>query len=522
MYRVLLVDDEPFAIEGLQLLVDWEKNGFQIEAVCGDGEEAARLIRESKPDLVVTDIRMPSMDGLELITQMRREGHKQTKFVVMSGYSDFEYARRALQLGVSHYLTKPIMSDEADEVLESLSKVLEEENRKKRALQYTERYAHRRALSALIRGQSLSAAEQAAVDRISADARGWVYIHAELDESELAAAIEAVEGMGMPETGAGNGPSGCCYIAEQGLDSFGLVCVLRDNGKPALRETAELIYERIREAVNGSLGMLVGAAVGDPAGLSASYRRAAEAKSFLFFNRERKPLYYEEIKEQKFEYDSHLWEAAEGIIEAVETNNEQQIIERLQRIFDHFAGRMTMPSLISAFSTHLMVQCSAICKELEGDPDRLLERTGSPLAVVNEQSLLKLHAFLLSFCLLCREELSALRSRQQGGTIAKVEEYLRRHYRESVTVKEIAEIHFMNPVYLGQAFSRKFGVSINEYIHNLRMDEAKEQLHQGDISGAALAESLGYCSYQHFLKQFEKRYGMKLAEYKKTIMDLKS
>ncbi|MCM3630747.1 response regulator [Paenibacillus glycanilyticus] len=520
MYRVLLVDDEPFAIEGLQLLIDWEKNGFEVEAVCGDGEEAARLIRESKPDLVVTDIRMPFMDGLELITQMRLEGHKQTKFVVMSGYSDFEYARRALHLGVSHYLTKPIMSDEADEVLESLNKVLGEEGRKKRAVWYNERFSRRRALSAFIRGEALSDEELTAVDRISAEAGCWAYIHVELEESVLAAALEAVEKMLESGARAEGTPGG--YILNQEIASFGLICKLREDNKPALREIAELVYEQIRKAVNGGFSLVVGSAVSELTDISVSFRHAMEASSYLFFDRKQGPLYYEEIKEQGFGYDSHLWGAAEGIIEAVETNNELQIIERLQRIFDHFAGQMTMPSLISAFATHIMVQCSGICKELGGDADRLLERTGSPLAGVNEQSLLKLHAFLLSFCLMCREELAALRSRQQGGTIAKVEEYLRVHYRESVTVKEIAEIYFMNPVYLGQAFTRKYGVSIHEYIHHLRMDEAKEQLHKKEISGAALAEGLGYCSYQHFLKQFEKRYGMKLAEYKKTITDLKS
>ncbi|WP_336785206.1 response regulator transcription factor [Paenibacillus sp. MMO-177] len=519
MYRVLLVDDEPFAIEGLQLLIDWKKNGFEVESVCGDGEEAARLIRESKPDLVVTDIRMPIMDGLELISQMRQEGHKQTKFVVMSGYSDFEYARRALQLGVSHYLTKPIMSDEADEVLECLNKVLEEENRKQKAARYSERCAQRRALSALIRGEELSDADQAAINRISIEAGGWAYVRVELDGTELASAVDAVEE--MIEKGHGEaGFRGC--ILNQELTSFGVACILRDDTKPAMRDAAELVYKRIQKSVKGSFSMVVGSLVKAAEELDSSHRHAEEAGTYLFYDRRERPLYYDEIKEQTFGYDSHMWEAAEKIIEAVETNDGQRIIERLQQIFDHFAAQRTMPSLISAFSTHIMMQCSAIYKELGGDADQLLERTGYPLAGVNEHSLLKLHAFLLSFCLLCREELSKLRIRQQGGTIAKVEEYLRQHYRESVTVKEIAEIFYMNPVYLGQAFSRKYGVSIHEYMHDLRMNEAKELLHNKDISGAALAEGLGYCSYQHFLKQFEKRYGMKLAEYKKTITHLKS
>ena len=120
-YSVLLVDDEPHALEGLQLMVDWERLGFRVAGVCRDGEEAMRRIRIDPPDLVVTDIRMPVMDGLGANRGGAAFGASRTCCSsIASGYHDFEYAARAVRLGVSHYLTKPVIGSEAEEMLEPI------------------------------------------------------------------------------------------------------------------------------------------------------------------------------------------------------------------------------------------------------------------------------------------------------------------------------------------------------------------------------------------------------------------
>lgn len=119
MYSVLLVDDEPHAIEGLRMFVDWEQFGFRVCGACENGAEALAAANESMPDVIVTDIRMPEMDGLELIRQLH-EGWGiggTAEIVVLSAYGEFAYAKRALQLGVNHYLLKPVIEEEAAEVL---------------------------------------------------------------------------------------------------------------------------------------------------------------------------------------------------------------------------------------------------------------------------------------------------------------------------------------------------------------------------------------------------------------------
>lgn len=120
MYSVLLVDDEPLAIEGLQMFVDWERLGFRVCGVCENGAEAMSAASELMPDVIVTDIRMPEMDGLELIGRLQGDRGAAAEFVVLSAYGEFAFAKRAMQLGVRHYLMKPVIGEEAAEALKQV------------------------------------------------------------------------------------------------------------------------------------------------------------------------------------------------------------------------------------------------------------------------------------------------------------------------------------------------------------------------------------------------------------------
>ncbi len=121
--RVMLIDDEPLALEGLKLLIDWQAEGFTVCAESQSALQALALLPTAKPDLIVTDIRMPEMSGLELLDAARQAGFD-GQFIIVSGYSDFYYAKKALQLGVAGYLLKPIEPADATAVLAHVRKKL--------------------------------------------------------------------------------------------------------------------------------------------------------------------------------------------------------------------------------------------------------------------------------------------------------------------------------------------------------------------------------------------------------------
>ena len=119
MIKVFLVEDEKLIRESIKNNINWEKNGFEFVGEAPDGEMAISMIKKSCPDIVITDIKMPFMDGLELSHILKKE-MPQVEIIILSGYGEFDYAKEAIKIGVTDYLTKPIT---ADQLLEALNKV---------------------------------------------------------------------------------------------------------------------------------------------------------------------------------------------------------------------------------------------------------------------------------------------------------------------------------------------------------------------------------------------------------------
>ena len=132
MLRVLLVDDEPFILQGLKVLFDWETEGFEIVKTAGDGEEALKYLKEQQVDLIIADINMPGINGLELLEKIRGENISDPYFVFLSGYADFSYAQKAISYECTYYLLKPV---EKEELLKVLKKVLEKNEKRIETIQ---------------------------------------------------------------------------------------------------------------------------------------------------------------------------------------------------------------------------------------------------------------------------------------------------------------------------------------------------------------------------------------------------
>lgn len=138
MLRLLIVDDEPIILEGLQKIIDWERFGFNVVAVASDGESAFEKARQYLPDVIITDIVMNFMDGLDLIKAVKQV-KDDVSFVVMSAYQEFEYAKEACNLGVYSYLSKPIEKEELLKIMLSLKdKILQERSIREKMENITE------------------------------------------------------------------------------------------------------------------------------------------------------------------------------------------------------------------------------------------------------------------------------------------------------------------------------------------------------------------------------------------------
>ncbi len=144
--RVLIIDDEPNVREGLKVIVPWEEHGFTVCDTAEDGIDGLQKIILLEPELVLIDIRMPGMMGIEVIEEAKKKGYK-GKFIITTGYSEFEYAKRAINLGVSSYVLKPIDEEELIVEVDKLAKEINEENEIRGKVNLGENYLHSQFLN---------------------------------------------------------------------------------------------------------------------------------------------------------------------------------------------------------------------------------------------------------------------------------------------------------------------------------------------------------------------------------------
>lgn len=153
LLKVLLVDDEPFILQGLKILIDWEQEGFEVVKTAANGEEALEYLRGEQVDLIIADIKMPVVTGLELLEKIRGEKISDAHFVILSGYADFEYARKAIRYDCTDYILKPVDREELLKVLNKVQVLRRADNQKKQSNREMEQAYLSRHLIALIQGK---------------------------------------------------------------------------------------------------------------------------------------------------------------------------------------------------------------------------------------------------------------------------------------------------------------------------------------------------------------------------------
>ena len=131
MLRVMLVDDEPFILQGLSVLIDWNGLGFEIVKTAANGLEALEFLKKDEVDLIIADIRMPGMSGLELLENVRKSRITDAYFAIVSGYNDFAYARQAICNACVDYLLKPVAKDELIRLLTRVRSLHQESQRRR-------------------------------------------------------------------------------------------------------------------------------------------------------------------------------------------------------------------------------------------------------------------------------------------------------------------------------------------------------------------------------------------------------
>ncbi len=518
MFKVLLVDDEPMAIEALKIVADWEELGFTICGECGNGDEALKKIKDMKPDLVVTDLKMPGIDGLELIKNVMEDVSEETIFIIVSGYDEFDYAKKAMQYGIRYYVLKPVFKDEFSEVLVEISDRLKKKNQIGKMTLDNISTDIGNLLGKFLSGDTTESELRARMPaEIWTRKASWFYVclgtpqiweTADLKNDDISEDSFGIlkEMVNIKLEGIYIYP----ILTNAGLEGI-VICSISGTG-------IDKVIETLKSSVSTLYGegfyLGVGNTVNELSQLSESVYQAHKAIDYRFFSPPGSIMYYHNIKDFSLNYSFEGIYKIEDMYTALDSLDEMKIKKAIKEVFSDFRREFTAPEIIKMYVVNIIYKSIAIVTSLGGNTDQipLLHSITGILAkslIIDE-----MENMAYEYCAKFSIYAKSLKNNTKNSDMKIVEEYIRSNYTRNLTIREISKKLYIHPNYLGHQISKWFGCSFNEYLHSLRMEEAKTLLETTNLKVHEIAERLGYSSYSNFLDQFVKKFSIKPSDYK--------
>lgn len=527
MLKVLLVDDEPFILQGLKLLVDWEREGFQIAGTASNGLEALSFLEQEKVDLIIADIKMPQMTGLELLERIRKEEISDAYFVILSGYAEFSFARQAMQNDCTDYLLKPV---DSEILLKVLNKVLvmrskeKADHEKNRKLEQAYLARH---LIALIQGKyddlnvkyvrehmhcgsgvryveirmEDSFDEEGTTDREMRSFQRQLYEHSReylKEDADL-----CVFDVSVNEK-----------IYDIGLLLFDYVFEKADMDE---KKYLNCLLEYLTSNLQKSVVMLVGKRVTDIANIAKSYGNTCMLRSFQGFRAKKSIYYYEEEVQVSPEGLILCKESLDRLLKAIERNDPMEIREAVGFFYEEMSKRGICGEAMTLNINYLLFQLIHLACEQDDDVNQ-----EEILRVISESSFEAgvkrgSRAHLTRFACEYADYLSQLRKNVSRGVLGMVEKEIRENYASNITLRSLSEKYYVNSAYLGQLFRKKYGQSFKDYLNNYRMEQAADALLRTDKKIVQIAEDVGYHDLDYFTNRFIQVKGCTPARFRKKM-----
>jgi len=523
LHSTIIVDDEVFTRQGLRKLIDWAGCGFQITGESDNGEDALKLIQRLKPALVITDIRMPVIDGLELIRLVTTGTDVNPAFIIMSGYNDFKYAQQAIRFGVRDFIVKPIDEVELSHILRKLNDELtqkKEEQASREQLQGSE------MIKSLILGEADEALIADWERRLHLrSGEPIIYLFAELNDNHnwqpdgppisgdrFTEAVRQELMRLMPD-----GQALCLYEHRNRLGILLPETLLKPyNGE------LERFLIRLRTALDGHFGpkvfLYAGPVVRGLPMVRESYKAAKEALLYKYIHEDKRIVIYGQTQSEPLHYIGFEAAQLDRFMEQFEELKLDEAKATVGQWFQDFKEKRFAPEAVKMNIQQSMMRIMKTIRYMEGDEQAL----PTLAALLNWQDINlspgELKKLFIAFIEESGQLVAERRKEQQRGDIHKIKSYIEAHYAQNISLKSIAAQFYLNPVYLGQLFKKTYGIYFNEFLLQLRVNEAKRLLRQScSMRIYEIAERVGFSNADYFVTQFEKIEHISPTEYRNKL-----
>ena len=533
MYKILLVDDEILVRDAIRENIDWGKLDCELIGDCENGKQAVEFVKTHEVDIVLTDILMPYMDGMEL-SHFLHDNYPDILIVIFSGFGEFEYAKKAIQYNVSEYMLKPVTAMELTKVIENMKEKLDsrkKEQRKMESLTQVSQDYHKnanvirsKALDCLVKCTrevqvSLDELERMGITFQAASYRVAVFdidTYSEMYQMDMdkqqESALMAFVLFNVGDEIVVREKAGVVY--QEGNNR---VCIIFAGNRTKefsenIHRICHEIQKKVKEVIGLETSIGIGSWVRSPYELIYSYRLAAKAIDYRYLLGGN--LLFD-MEEKKTDNSIFLINDLEILTESIKSGDRRLMEKTLEQIETEIKSALVEKSYACIYLQQVIRAIGNTCQSLSEEPEKIIAQREALLKAVTEQRMFSQAAALVEKY--AQEVFDALQelnssSGQRQGMLAM--DYIQKNYMDPcLSLNSICSYLNISTSYFSTIFKEMTGETFIEVLTRVRMEKAKELLENTTMKNYEIAEKVGFSDPHYFGISFKKITGKTPTEY---------
>lgn len=509
MYRIIVVDDEVNAIEGLKILIDKERNNISEILTSTNAIEALKIIKKERPDIIISDISMPQMTGLEMIAEIKSIENYNPMIIILSGYSTFTYAQTAMSHGVKAYLLKPVDEDELNDKIDELIGEIETTKQ----LSFEKNMVLYGLIQKILNGDKSARTISRFNDILEIGQNAEI----KLTLSTLTYANERVVELSDEEIDADFEKIRALY--EKNFESeFHIYSFLIESdlilsicyGKGLSKINLTEYFEHVNNEIKSDFSIISTTQISDKA--TALAKLPSEIVTFVtdFEESRDNNLLVEQISVADFKEVNDIFAK---IAKNFDTMFREELEENMTLALDK-AIELSVPNAhFNTIFNAFLVNISNFISDAYPDLKTLISKGNSILD--NYQSVAEAKKTFLTYVMQIFDKMTDYTNKLQNETFYNIITYVNNNFTENLTLKSLATKFYVNPIYLGRVFKKKTGTLFNEYLTNLRIDKSKVLLKKTNRKVYEIASEIGFNDPNYFIAKFLKSEGITPSQFRK-------
>ncbi|SET89589.1 response regulator [Paenibacillus sp. NFR01] len=526
-FKICIIDDIKSVVDMISKKPDWREHGIEVAGTALDGEEGLRMIRETRPDIVLTDIRMPRMDGLEM-TRAILEFLPSCKIIILSAYSEFSYAQEAIRLGALDFVKKPFSIDEIVGAVLKAKELCRQERTENARLAVMERkikeslpILRQEYLTFLIHHQAAASGTESRWDylEIPLDREHFFVFVAEIDHFQEMYHNQTVQEVELVRFSLHN-------ILEETISAWTrgvifreatnrYVCIINATDPDTAALITEACCANVARFSKSTISIGLGLGVAAIHELSESFGQALSALAYHFYTGGNAVFSYGNIEHKPRAFHSYSASAEQEFLFALRSGNRAKSLAVLEQLFEDMlrGGPLPEPRYVESFGYELGFKICRVMLELfpyeQVEP---MERRVNGLKS-RSLSLQEIRRLLNDMCAEACGWVEDARSRESTRIIHQAREYIRSNLDTSLSLEQVAKQINLSQGYFSNMFKKVLGVSFQQFVMQEKMEKAKAML-IGGMQVQEIAMDLGYEHRRYFSEVFKKYTGMTPSEFK--------